>query len=117
MQRTQILATGLLAMIVSILPVSIVSGETPNAKSLDFNRDIRPILSNRCFRCHGPDEKERQGGCKSGLRLDTPRESPKTGGAFRRHAWETQAERAHLANQIARCFKRYAPSGNGSQTQ
>ncbi|HVW01036.1 MAG TPA: DUF1549 domain-containing protein, partial [Planctomycetaceae bacterium] len=37
---------------------------------VDFNRDIKPILSNRCFRCHGPDEAERKGG-KNGVRLDT----------------------------------------------
>lgn len=37
-----------------------------NAKPIDFRTEVRPILSNRCFACHGPDEAK----IESGLRLD-----------------------------------------------
>jgi hypothetical protein len=39
----------------------------PVAAQVEFNRDIRPILSDRCYTCHGPDESKRL----SALRFDT----------------------------------------------
>ena len=49
------------------------SNATPNAAphEVDFAREIKPILSNNCFYCHGPDPGQRKGGT-DGLRLDTP---------------------------------------------
>jgi hypothetical protein len=37
------------------------------AEGVDFTKDVRPILSDKCFTCHGPDESKRL----SGLRFDT----------------------------------------------
>ncbi len=51
-----------------------------NTDKVSFDRDVRPILSNHCWKCHGPDANER----KAGLRLDQresaikPAESGKT---------------------------------------
>ncbi|MSU36303.1 MAG: DUF1553 domain-containing protein [Pedosphaera sp.] len=52
-----------------VLCASVCAGAIPAADRVDFNRDIRRVLSENCFKCHGPDAKDRKNG-KKGLRLD-----------------------------------------------
>jgi len=54
-----------------------VSGED-SASAWTYNRDIRPILAENCFACHGPDARARQGD----LRLDQSAEAKKDRGGY-----------------------------------
>lgn len=38
------------------------------ADDIDFNRDIRPILSDKCYFCHGPDDENREAGLRFDIR-------------------------------------------------
>lgn len=53
----------------------MVGASTSAFAEVKFNRDIRPIMSDTCFHCHGPDAKSRKGG----LRLDIREEALKAG--------------------------------------
>ena len=48
------------------LGLTVQVGMCSETPKLQYNRHVRPILSDNCFACHGPDENSRE----SGLRLD-----------------------------------------------
>jgi hypothetical protein len=50
----------------ALLTLGLVLSSSLAAEDIDYNRDVRRILSDKCYACHGPDAEQRQ----AGLRLD-----------------------------------------------
>ncbi|HEX3151894.1 MAG TPA: PSD1 and planctomycete cytochrome C domain-containing protein [Gemmataceae bacterium] len=54
-----------------LLSLLLIPASAFAAEPVDFNRDVRPILSDKCYACHGPDEKHRA----AKLRLDVEKDA------------------------------------------
>src|SRR5205085_7666567 len=63
---------------------------------VDFNRDVRPLLSEYCFTCHGPDDAKR----KAGLRLDLQESALKPAKSGRAAIVPGDAERSELLKRV-----------------
>ena len=55
----------------AVFSLALQAAELPVPAKIEFNRDVRPILSDNCFYCHGNDPKHRE----ADLRLDIREEA------------------------------------------
>jgi hypothetical protein len=62
-----------ISLAATLLTLPFAASRGIGAEGPDFNREVRPILSRYCFKCHGPDDKAR----KSKLRLDVREDAMK----------------------------------------
>ena len=75
------------------------AGGEPDRNKVDFNFEIRPILADKCFKCHGPDARNR----KAGLRLDIKEGAFGTTKSGSRAVvpWQPGRKRAHQPHHVA----------------
>jgi hypothetical protein len=86
------LTSGVLVLVAT----SLAGAETKPAGSVDFVRQIRPILSDHCLNCHGPDEKARKGG----LRLDRHEDALKAGKSGQRAIIPGNVEESEFVKRL-----------------
>ena len=87
------LIAGGFVVAIALRAASAADGPAP---AIDYDRQIRPILSNTCFKCHGPDAEERE----SGLRLDIRDEALKPADSGKRAIVPGKPEASRLIERV-----------------
>ncbi|MEN3941499.1 PSD1 and planctomycete cytochrome C domain-containing protein [Prosthecobacter sp. SYSU 5D2] len=81
------ISSRLQTLTLTALSASAGLGLSAPAEKPDFNRDIRPILSSKCYACHGPDEDSREAGLRLDVREDAVKEAIVPGSPDKSEFW------------------------------
>ncbi len=85
----------------SLIPLLLLAPLVPafgdDAESVDYNRDVRPILAANCYACHGPDAAQR----KAGLRFDEREGALATLRRGRRAIVPSEPERSEMIRRVS----------------
>src|SRR3989442_1751152 len=80
-----------LAMSAALLGLSLVRADgpktvpaPPSPRPVDYGREIKPLLADRCYACHDPDKGQRKAGLRLDLRDEAVKSAIKPGGAGER---------------------------------
>jgi hypothetical protein len=87
----------LCSVLMGITSLSTTNAQQPLPETINFNRDIRPILSDTCFHCHGPDKTNRE----ADLRLDLKAEAFKVNDDGIRIVFPNRPDKSELYRRIA----------------
>ncbi|HEX5221714.1 MAG TPA: PSD1 and planctomycete cytochrome C domain-containing protein [Verrucomicrobiae bacterium] len=93
--RTHFVSKSLIGFAVFLM--ALANGIAAEVPKIDFTKDVRPILANHCFKCHGPDEGAR----KAKLRLDVRAEAIKPAKSGEKAIVPSKPDKSEL---IARIF-------------
>src|SRR5262245_28945904 len=85
-----------LGLLFVALPMIVVSRYVAAGENVDFQREIRPLLADRCFSCHGRDAEHREGA----LRLDEFEGAVKGGDSGEKAIVPGQPEKSELVRRI-----------------
>src|SRR5438034_8463888 len=83
------------ASLLSSMLACLLAAPPAPATKVEFNRDIRPILSDNCYTCHGPAKSTR----KADLRFDSEASAKKDRGGYRA-IMPGKPEESHLWQRV-----------------
>jgi hypothetical protein len=63
MKKTLFVLIAIVAAFIGAGFFSCRGGNGPSEETISYNFHVRPILSDKCFNCHGPDANKREAGC------------------------------------------------------